>query len=127
MDLFRERFGDAVALAPELSFADGIESARWLLQQKIRFHTRCAEGPESGVEALKQYHYMWDDDRKAFSRLPEHDWTSHTADAFRYVALVVKHSALMARRAERPALPKIPPVHKSFTLDQLFRDRERRR
>jgi hypothetical protein len=128
LDLVRERLGSgAVQVTPELSLADGIESARWLLQQPIRFHSRCNDGPESGVEALRQYHYVWDDDRKTFGTKPEHDWSSHTADAFRYVALVVKHSELMSRKPAEAAKPNIPTVHKAFTLDQLFRDRERRR
>jgi hypothetical protein len=105
---------ERVAIGPELSFADGIEAGRWLLQQPMRIHPRCADG----IEALRQYHYGWDEDRKVLSRLPEHDWSSHTADAFRYLAQVVKHSGLIVpkKRPEKPTY--VLPVRP--TIDQLF-------
>ena len=37
---------------------------------------------QEGIEALKQWRYKWDEDRKEFSKEPEHDWASHSADAF---------------------------------------------
>ena len=39
------------------------------------------------VNALTQYQYEWDDKSGMFKRTPKHDWTSHFADAFRYLAL----------------------------------------
>jgi hypothetical protein len=44
---------------------------------------KCARG----IEALKQYRREWDDKLKTFKRAPLHDWTSHGADAFRYLAM----------------------------------------
>jgi phage terminase large subunit len=64
---------DKVGISPELSLADGIQAARWLLQQDTAIHARCGEG----IEALKQYHYAYDEDARAFSSRPEHDWSSH--------------------------------------------------
>src|SRR6185295_1192727 len=72
------RWPGKVGIAPQPSLADGLQAARWLLQQPMRIHTRCGEG----IEALRQYHYEWDEDTKAFGLKPEHDWSSHTADAF---------------------------------------------
>jgi hypothetical protein len=123
VEMFCERFGrGAVALVPSLSFEDGIQAARWMFQQKIRIHSRCAEG----IEALKAYHYAWDEDAKVFDKKPEHDWSSHTADAARYVACVVKRAEMGTRPP--PAAQQSPaavPLSGSFTLDQLFEDRER--
>lgn len=109
-----------VAITPNLSVADGIQAGRWLLQQPLRIHSRCGEG----VEALRQYHYQYDEDTRAFSVKPEHDWSSHTADAFRYLALVVKYGEMVTRPA-----PKAPPLNvrghdHTWTLDQLFKDNE---
>jgi len=39
---------------------------------------------------LRQYQREWDDDKKVFRDRPKHDWTSHSADAFRYLSLVWK-------------------------------------
>ena len=66
----------------------GIEAVRLLLP-------RCyfdAEGCEAGIEALKMYQTEWDERNKVFKSTPKHDWSSHGADAFRYLAVALdKH------------------------------------
>ncbi len=125
VEMFCERFGrPQVAVVPGLSFEDGIQAARWLLQQPIRFHPRCGEG----IEALKSYHYEWDEDFKVFSNKPAHDWASNSADAFRYVACVVRATEQITRPAAvTDHGPYAVPVSGTFTLDGLFEDRERDR
>lgn len=113
----------AIAITPELSLADGIQAGRWLLQQDIAFHARCADG----VESLKAYHYKWDDDKKTFSRKPEHDWSSHTADGFRYLACAVRSADVMRPRKTKPKKPDIRPAHMSFNLTELWEANERGR
>lgn len=66
----------------EGSIDDGIAAARALLPRCYFDATRCAHG----IEALKQYRCEYDEERKIFSNKPLHDWTSHAADAFRYLA-----------------------------------------
>lgn len=107
-----------VEIVPALSLEDGIQAGRWLLQQSgTRFHARTAG---DGLEALRHYHYEYDEDRKTLARTPLHDWSSHTADAFRYAALVVR---ALARRAapKAPAPPaRAPRPLSRVTLDELF-------
>lgn len=124
LDLFIERYGaGAVAIGPELSLVSGIQAGRWLLEQPVRIHSRC----ESGIEALNAYHYTYDEATQDYSRTPEHDWASHSADAWRYLACVAKASERMTRKGE-PAKPKpILPLTHSFTLDQLWEEHERGR
>lgn len=112
--------GCSMAIVPRLLLVDGLQAGRWLLQQNIRFHPRVAEA----VEALKQYHYEYDEDAKTFSRKPEHDWSSHTADDFRYLALVVKHTELVR---PRPAQPSRTVTRPPPTLDDLWTQRESNR
>lgn len=84
-------------LVPQHRIEDGINAARVTL-------ARCwFDGPacEEGLECLRQYRQEWDDDRKAFQDRPYHDWTSHGADAFRYLA--------MAWRMKAPEKPKEKP------------------
>jgi phage terminase large subunit len=70
-----------------MPIAQGIEAARWLLQQEIRVHAeRCA----AGLEALRAYSYAFDEDPRTFSSRPEHSWSSHGADAFRYLAAAAR-------------------------------------
>jgi hypothetical protein len=70
-------------LVPMASIADGINAVRRTLPLCV-FHPRTAE---QGVSALEQYRREWDDEKKAFRATHVHDWTSHPADAFRYLAL----------------------------------------
>ena len=69
------RFGSAhVAMTPRLSLLDGVQAARWLLQKEgTRIHPACGVG----LDAIRSYHYEFDEDTKAYSAKPEHDWSSH--------------------------------------------------
>jgi hypothetical protein len=116
VDQFNAEFGaGAVAMVPgqtQASFMDGIQAARWLLQKQTRIHPRCGEG----IEALKAYHYSWDEESKTLGRKPVHDWASHTADAFRYVAVVAKFSELITRP---PAAPADVPAEPEYVFPPL--------
>ena len=117
LELFLKEFPGKVGITPELSLDDGIGAARWLLEQPMRIHARCADG----VKRLKAYRYEWDEGRKVFSKRPLHDWTSHTADSFRYVASVV-HATELAMRAKAPPKPvEAKPYHYAFSLEDLWR------
>jgi len=128
IEQFIQRYGqDRVAIGPELSLRDGIQAARWLFEQPVRFHSRC----EKGIEALKEYRYDWDEEARAFSTRPLHNWASHTADAWRYLALVVKYTDLITRLPEpKKEKPIARPTHYGFTMDDLWEGktpRDRRR
>ena len=72
-----------ISIAPKLSVDEGIQAAR-LFSRKCWFDAgRCKQG----IEALKQYRREYDEKLKAFKQRPLHDWTSHAADAFRYLAV----------------------------------------
>ena len=82
------------ALVPDHRVDDGINAARRTLPLCV-FHPRTEE---SGLAALEQYRREWDDDAKTFKKTAVHDWTSHPADAFRYLAM----SWVKAARREAP-------------------------
>ena len=69
-------------LCPNMRKLDGINSLRRTLPRAI-FHPRC----EIGISALEQYHRDWDDEKKVFRQDDNHDWSSHLADAARYMSL----------------------------------------
>ena len=48
-----------------------------------------------GLEALQAYRRSWDADARAYSNTPVHDWSSHGADSFRYLACVAKVTGLI--------------------------------
>jgi hypothetical protein len=69
------------------SVEDGINAARLTIP-------RCyfdAEKCKQGIESLKQYRADFDEKKNVFNNRPRHDWTSHAADAFRYLALGIKN------------------------------------
>ena len=72
-----------VTIAPSLSVADGIQAVRRLLP-------RCwfdKEGTKQGLSALRNYRRVFDEKRNVFFDTPLHDWASHYADSFRYLAI----------------------------------------
>jgi hypothetical protein len=75
--------GLEVSIAPSLSVADGIQAVRRLLP-------RCwfdAENTKQGLSALRNYRRVFDEKRNVFFDTPLHDWASHYADSFRYLAI----------------------------------------
>jgi hypothetical protein len=68
---------------PAQSIGDGINAVRSILPRCWFDATRCKQG----VEALRMYRRQYDDAKKIYLDRPEHDWSSHAADAFRYLAL----------------------------------------
>lgn len=118
-----KRYPGQVACGPDLPLLDGIQAGRWLLQQGCLFHPRT----EEGLNALRQYHYEYDEEKKLFSNKPAHDWSSHTGDAFRYMACVVKASGLLTTaKPAKDAAPPPPiarPVNYAYNLNDLFAER----
>jgi hypothetical protein len=110
------RFTDRVAITPELSLADGIQAGRAaLMMPGTRIHTACnAKTPlgYSGLQALRAYHYEFDEEKKVLGKKPNHDWSSHAADAWRYVGVVAKVGGLAVPVRE-------PPKPLGITLDDL--------
>ena len=72
-------------IVPNLSLQDGIQATRLALT-RCWFDNKC----EELIECLRQYQREWDDDKKVFRDRPKHDWTSHSADAMRYLSIVWK-------------------------------------
>ena len=88
-----EQLGDKIPLktikiTPNLKLQDGIQASRLALN-RTWFDHKCNDG----IECLRQYQREYDEDKKVFRDKPRHDWTSHGADAFRYLALTWKDEA----------------------------------
>lgn len=72
-------------ITPKLSIEDGIEAARNIMHRCWWNILKC----DYGIECLKNYRREWNDKQKCYKDNPLHDWTSHAADAFRYLAVVI--------------------------------------
>jgi hypothetical protein len=89
-------------VAPMHRVEDGINAVRVMLP-KCWFDGKCARG----IEALKLYRAEFNDKLRALKPRPVHDWTSHAADAFRYLAMTLDGVAVQAgfnRQLEYPRL-----------------------
>lgn len=95
-------FGLKPQLCVNASKMDGVNAARQALARCV-FHERCEE---EGLSALEQYRREWDDDKKTFKASEVHDWSSHLADAFRYLALSWRAAPLVE---DAPRLLMPPP------------------
>jgi phage terminase large subunit len=74
-----------ITLAPLHRNEDGINAVRMLLPRCWFDAGKCARG----IDALKLYRADYDDKLKALRAHPVHDWTSHAADSFRYLAMTL--------------------------------------
>lgn len=78
-----EALGFKVQISPQVSVAAGIEAARtvfnkcWFDQDKT----------SDGLQCLRHYQYERKKDGMSFTKQPLHNWASHGADAFRYLAV----------------------------------------
>jgi len=78
-----KKMGFDFQIVPNESIAEGIEAVRQTIPLCWFDEVRCKEG----IHALKNYHTAWDDIHKCFRDNPQKDWSTHAADAFRYMAL----------------------------------------
>jgi len=77
-----EQAGLEITVVKKLPVADGIQAVRRLLP-------RCwfDKNVKQGLDALRNYRRNYDEKRNVFFDSPLHDWCSHAADAFRYLAV----------------------------------------
>ena len=78
---------------PKMKVVDGINAARMMLPRCYFDRDKTAEG----LDMLRQYRQEWDDKKRSFRDAPRHDFTSHAADAFRYLAVGLENRTKMVR------------------------------
>ena len=111
-----------LAIVPSLSVQDGIQAVRMMMPRVWFDRENCGDA----VEILKQYQREWNEDKKAFSERPRHDFSSHCADAFRMLALSWRE--IKPKEPEKPAIFNIKAqngVIITAPLDELWRDVKR--
>jgi hypothetical protein len=86
-------------VVPKMKVADGINAARMLLPKCYFDRDKTAEG----LDMLRQYRQEWDDKKRSFRDAPRHDFTSHAADAFRYLAVGLENRTKMVKPPQQVA------------------------
>jgi len=82
-----------------LPIEDGIHAVQMLMPRLWFDREKCGHG----LECLRQYHRAYNERTRSFRTSPVHDWSSHAADAFRYLAVGIReargHVAVSQRQA----------------------------
>lgn len=98
-------------VVPDHKLMDGINAVRETLPHCWFDEHRT----EAGLDALRQYRSEFDDKALVFDDKPKHDWTSHTADAFRYLAM-----AWRTLQPEQPPENAVARLLKPRTLNEMI-------
>lgn len=96
--------GMNIRITPKLSVADGINAARTLFPQVWIDQEKCADG----LQCLRHYRYDVDPDTRQFSKIPLHDWASHGADAWRYMAVGLREPKRVKKEKPQSAMNMFP-------------------
>jgi hypothetical protein len=94
--------------------ADSINAGRVMLR---RLRISNSEPCQPFLLAMRAYCFEYDEETKTFSSEPKHDWSSHCADA--YMEGAAKLVELDPPPAPREKRIIVPPLSRTFTLDQL--------
>ncbi|MGI0012163.1 MAG: hypothetical protein ACREBU_01780 [Nitrososphaera sp.] len=104
--------GRKPALVPDHHIGDGINAVKLTFPRFIFNAGNCDKGNFGGIEALRQYRSEWDEKARVFKKSPKHDWTSHPADALRYLAMAWRE--LIEPKVQKPLFVPI----EEMTIDQ---------
>ena len=106
-------------LVPNHKIMDGINAAR-LTMPRIWFDAvKCKDG----IEALRQYRADFDEKTRALKDTPKHDWTSHTADAFRYLCMAWREQA---KPEDKPDVPPVKGIT-DYKVEEMWKFNKRSR
>jgi phage terminase large subunit len=113
-----QALGYTSRITPELSLQDGIQALRMALPRMWFDREKCRDG----IEALKLYRREWDSDKKVFRDKPLHDWTSHAADAARYMAISWRELKPEEKKPEPKYafMGKPGGITQTATLDEMW-------
>ena len=116
--LFTKAFGGAhVGIVPRSTVEDRINAAR-VIGARCEWHeSKC----EKGLDGLRSWAYKYDEELKAFSKDPVHDWASHPGDAFSYGALIMRE-----RTVTKPKPKAKAPYTAGTVYPDLFDGKEER-
>jgi len=106
-----QELGRKPRVVPDHKLMDGINAVRETLP-------RCwfdAKRTDAGLDALRQYRSEYDEKDLVFDDKPKHDWSSHAADAFRYLAVAWRELT-----PERPEEDALKALLKPMTLNDIM-------
>lgn len=94
-----QSLGLPTSIVPKMSIEDGINAVRMTLSRCWFDHDKTKEG----LDALRQYRWAMSDKGETKNK-PQHDWTSHSADAFRYLCVGLQETKNWSTEIKYPRL-----------------------
>lgn len=95
--LLQQATGIKTRVLERADLLPGLQAVYAFIGKMVMDQRHCAQG----LEALYSYKREWDDTKRKFKDTPRHDWASHPADGFRYMALDMKPVRLHSGRKIR--------------------------
>ncbi|MDO8707013.1 MAG: hypothetical protein Q7J84_18960 [Sulfuricaulis sp.] len=117
VEIFLAKYGAAlVGIVPESSKSDRINAARRVIR-KTSFHdTKTTKGRDG----LSAWSYVYDEERKEFSKEPDHNWASHDGDGYSYGAQVMEQHVIVDKEPEVARYIGVGEAN-TATLDDLWK------
>jgi len=89
IEIFLNYFGARVMnIVPNSSKSNRINAARRVIKY-TSFHR---DKTDKGRDGLVNWSYVYDEERREFSKEPDHNWASHDGDGFSYGALIMEET-----------------------------------
>ena len=117
VEIFLAKFGhQKVDVVPDATKADRINAARRVIQ-RCSFHEA---NTEAGRDGLSAWSYVYDEERKEFSKEPDHNWASHPGDGFSYGAMIMEERQPVTEKEELP-IKGLGVGYPSVSLDEMYK------
>ena len=105
-----------VDIVPQSSKLDRINAARRVIS-KCRFHrTNCKDG----LNGLRSWSFKFDEEKKIYSKDPDHDWASHPGDGYSYGCQVMAERIIQLKE-ENPLRGVTVGNQHNVTLNEMWK------
>ncbi len=112
------QLGISFTVAPRYEIPDGIEACRSLFSKIWIDEEKCVDL----IKALENYRQEYDSKKKVYLPRPLHDWSSHFADSFRYLAVSLSKTADSLSAEEIEAQYQEAHYGSDAKLPEFFKD-----
>jgi hypothetical protein len=117
-----------VRIMPKESVQEGIQGVRATIP-KLYFNIANKDVRDVGLDALRLYQREWDEKNMTLKLKARHDWSSHPADAMRYLCMGI--NPYTEKRQSKTIITQVSPQQmaavassRDMTLDDLYEQRE---
>lgn len=108
-------FGIKMSIIPATSHTNCEQALRKTLPRCWFSDSRC----EKGIEALKSYHYKYNEELQIFSKEPLHDWSSHACDSAELMARIWSQTVVTEKQRQGKAIEsKFHRLRREHKLEQ---------